>query len=73
MRLTVRQSVKQGFLALVLHGDRKGRCSQVLAENGKKLADIVKGEARFEWTEQVGGALILADAAGNPLVKIKVQ
>lgn len=73
MRLTVRQSVKQGFLALVLYGDREARCAQVLAENGKKLADIVKGEARFEWTEQVGGALILADAAGNPLVKIKVQ
>lgn len=73
MRLIVRRSLKQGFLALVLYGDREGRCAQVLAENGKKLDDIVHGEACFEWTEQVGGALILADAAGNPLVKIKVQ
>lgn len=73
MRLTVRQSVKQGFLALVLHGDREGRCAQILAESGKKLADIVKGEARFEWTGKIGGALILADGEGNPLVKIKVQ
>ena len=73
LRLTVRQSVKQGFLALVLHGDREGRCAQVLSENGKKLAEFANGEARFEWTGDIGSAWILADAEGTPLVKIKVQ
>lgn len=73
LRLTVRQSRKQGFLAMVLHGDRESRCAQVLSENGKKLADIVHGEARLEWTGDIGGALILADADRIPLVKINVQ
>jgi hypothetical protein len=72
-RLTVRQSVKQGWLILLVHGDRQGRCAKLLSASGKEIASIKNGEARFKWTNEIADAIVLADEHGHPIAKIMVQ
>lgn len=71
--LTIRQSVKQGWLTLVLHGDLQGRGARLLSASGKEIASIQNGEARFKWTDEIGDAIFLADVQGQPITEIKVQ
>ena len=71
--LSIRESLKRGWWAVVIHGDIDGRCKMLLAESGQQLAVIVHGESRFERSQQIGNAIIIADTSGRPLAKIKVK
>lgn len=76
LELIIRRSRKAGyFFAVVLRGDKDGRCAKVLTNAGRELAAIVHGESKmpFEWTSDIGNNLIIADIYGQPLVTIKVK
>lgn len=72
-RLEFRQSAKTGYLVLVIHGDPDRICAKVLSATGAELAEISDAQARFEWSGAVGGSIAIADAAGAPVVVLKLQ
>ena len=72
-RLEVRQSAKTGYLVLVIHGDPDRICAKILSSTGAELAKISDAQARFEWSDAVGGSIAIADAAGAPIVVLKLQ
>lgn len=70
--VTFRKSVKPGHIALVIRGKAAALCAKVLNSRGEWVADIEKGEARFELSNDLGEQLIIVDADGRQLFCIRL-